>query len=256
MSAVRWAVTDGIGTVTLDRPDVRNALDDESWTLLADAVAELRAEHARAMVLTGGDRFFSSGGDVSSMGGAGGRVAAAADRLQRGHHVFRQLAAAEFPVVAAVERYAIGVAWGLALACDLVVAARDAFFQAPFALRGLVADGASAWTLPRTAGRHRAARYLLLAERMPATEAYDLGLVTELAEPGSATAVATELARRLAAGPADATALTKSLIRQGENVPLEAFLEAERLAVALAGHSNDAAEGRAAFREKREPRFS
>ncbi|MFD2396669.1 enoyl-CoA hydratase/isomerase family protein [Prauserella oleivorans] len=75
MSAVRWAVTDGIGTVTLDRPDVRNALDDESWTLLADAVAELRAEHARAMVLTGGDRFFSSGGDVSSMGGAGGRVA-------------------------------------------------------------------------------------------------------------------------------------------------------------------------------------
>ncbi|MFF5990710.1 enoyl-CoA hydratase/isomerase family protein [Prauserella flavalba] len=254
--AVHWSVQEGIATVTLNRPHVRNALDDQSWAGLRAAVSECGEQGVRAMVLTGGDSFFSAGGDVSSMADPGERLTGAAERIQRAHGVFGLLSTAEFPVVAAVERYAIGVAWGLVLACDLVVAAKDAFFQAPFALRGLVADGATAWALPRAAGRHRAMRYLLLGERMPAPDAFEFGLVTELAEPGTATDVAHGFATRLAAGPSESNALTKSLVRQGGSVPPEAFLEAERLAVALAGHGRDSAEGRAAFLEKREPTFS
>ncbi|MBK1783118.1 enoyl-CoA hydratase/isomerase family protein [Prauserella cavernicola] len=254
--AVHWSVQDGIATVTLHRPQVRNALDDASWAALRTALTEFGEQRIRALVLTGGDRFFSAGGDVSSMADPGDRLTGAAERLQRAHGVFSLLSTAEFPVIAAVERYAIGVAWGLVLACDLVVAAEDAFFQAPFALRGLVADGATAWALPRAAGRHRAMRYLLLGERMPAREAFEFGLVTELAEPGTATTVANGFATRLAEGPRESNALTKSLVRQGGSVPPEAFLEAERLAVALAGHGRDSAEGRAAFLDKREPDFT
>ena len=256
MTGVRTSVEDGIAVLTLDRPEVRNALDRTTWEALARAVEESDRDGVRAVVLTGGNRWFSAGGDVSSMGQeTDGGVAAPAARLRIAHRAVRALTRCRVPVVASVEGFAVGAAWGLVLACDLVVASREAFFAAPFASRALVADAGLAWSLSRHVGHQRAAELLLLGERLPATRAQELGLVTRLAEPGEAGEQALALARTLAAGPADAVQLTKSLLRRAPASTLDAFLDEEHVHVALNGHSPDVAEGRQAFLDKRPPRF-
>ncbi|MDP9460528.1 MAG: enoyl-CoA hydratase-related protein, partial [Actinomycetota bacterium] len=159
------------------------------------------------------------------------------------------------PVIASVEGFAVGAAWGLVLACDLVVASREAFFAAPFAQRALVADAGLAWSLARNVGHQRAAELLLLGERLPAVAAHEQGLVTRLVEPGQAREHALDLARRLAEGPADAIRLTKALLCRAPSVALDAFLDEEYVHVALNGHSPDVTEGRQAFLDKRPPRF-
>ncbi|MFD2090736.1 enoyl-CoA hydratase/isomerase family protein [Blastococcus deserti] len=256
MTGVRTRVDGGVAVVTLDRPEVRNALDWAAWEALGRAVEECDRDDVRAVVLTGGDRWFSAGGDVSSMGqGADGGVAAPAARVRVAHRAVRALTRCRVPVVAAVEGFAVGAAWGLVLACDLVVASREAFFAAPFNERGLVADAGLAWSLPRHLGHQRAAELLLLGERLPAPRAHELGLVTRLAEPGQAGNQALALAARLAAGPADAVRLTKGLLNRAPTSSLDAFLDDEYVHVALNGHSPDVAEGRQAFLDKRPPRF-
>ncbi len=133
-----------------------------------------------------------------------------------------------------------------------MVASRDAFFAAPFAApfaqRALVADAGLGWSLPRRLGQQRAARLLLLGERLPAEEAHTLGLVTHLADPGQALPDSLEVAGHLAAGPADSIALTKSPLHRGGHLSLDTYLDEEHLACALNGHGRDAAESRAAPR--------
>lgn len=253
---VQLSKTGAVATITLNRAEVRNAFDLEMWQGLAVSLRNVgRDDQVRAVVLTGGKSFFSAGGDVSSMRGGGSKLTAPVERLAVAHEVLHEIEALDAPVIAAVERYAIGVAWGLALACDLLVAGRSAFFQAPFALRGLVADGATAWSLPRRLGHQQAMRYLLLGERMPAEDAHRAGLVSHVVDDGQATTVAGELAEELARGPAESNAITKSLARRSESLGLHQFLEAERVAVALGAHGHDAVEGRTAFTEKRPPEF-
>lgn len=247
---------DGVAVVTLDRAEVRNALDWETWESLGRLLTDLDRDGVRAVVLTGGDRWFSAGGDVASMGAnPGGGVTAPAARLRMGHRVVRALVASRAPVVAAVEGFAVGAAWGLVAACDLVVSSRDAFFAAPFAQRALVADAGLAWALSRHIGHQRAAELLFLGERLPAVRAHELGLVNRLVEPGAAVEEALALARRLAAGPADALQLTKALLCRAPALSLDTFLDEEHVHVALNGHSPDVAEGRQAFLDKRPPRF-
>lgn len=235
----------------LDRPHRRNALDLELVEELLQAVTT-EAPRARAIVLTGGDRHFSSGGDVGSMPGPDDGLFGPAARLTLIHRLVRELRAASAPTVAAVEGYAIGAAWGLVLGCDVVVAAEDAFFLAPFARRGLAADGGVAWHLTRALGRQAAARHLLLGERLAAQDAFDAGLVTRLSPAGSATATALDLASALAAGPLESTAVTRWMCDVAESDGLEAFLREERVGVSLAGHGRDAAEGHAAFAARRD----
>lgn len=247
---------DGVVTLQFDRPDVRNALDLQTWAELGDALTNAADDpQARAIVLSGGDTSFSAGGDLNSMPRPGRRLMAPADRLTAAHSVLTKIAAIRVPVVAAVERYGIGAAWSLALACDLVVAGEQAFFQAPFASRGLIADSGAGWHLSRRLGHQRAARYLLLGERMTAQTAYELGLVSHLTTDGVVTAKARTLAGILADGPGESNALTKSLIRRAGSLTLADYLETERVAFALAAHGRDAHEGLTAFFEKREPCF-
>jgi 2-(1,2-epoxy-1,2-dihydrophenyl)acetyl-CoA isomerase len=246
---------DGVAIVRLDRPDVRNAFDAAAWEGLADALVALDRAEARAIVLTGGPEVFSSGGDVRSMGAEGDRVDAPAWRIRLAHRAVRAVARLRAPVVASVEGYAVGAAWGVVLVCDLVVASRSAFFAAPFAQRALVADAGLAWSLSRRVGHHRAAELLLLGERLPAVEAHAHGLVTRLVEPGTADEHALALAGQLASGAADAAMLTKALLTRAAALSLDAFLDDEAALVALNGYSRDVAEGRQAFLEKRPPRF-
>ncbi|MGH9022829.1 MAG: enoyl-CoA hydratase/isomerase family protein, partial [Acidimicrobiia bacterium] len=159
------------------------------------------------------------------------------------------------PTVAAVEGFAVGAGWSLVLACDLVVAAEGSFFAAPFLSRGLLPDAGAGWFLPRALGPHRAAEFLFLGDRLTAERAAELGLVNRLVEPGRALEEALDLATRLADGPPNALGLAKGLLRSGQSPSLQAFLEAELLAVALNSHGSEVAEGRSAFLERREPRF-
>jgi 2-(1,2-epoxy-1,2-dihydrophenyl)acetyl-CoA isomerase len=160
-------------------------------------------------------------------------------------------------VIAAVEGGAVGVAWSLALACDLTVAGADAYFLAPFTQRGLVPDGGSAWFLTRAIGPQRAAELLMLPDRLPAARAEALGLVNRVVPTGAALTEALELARRLVEGAPDALSLTKRLLAMAERTPsYRDFLDQEWATAALALHGPDVVEGRTAFIEGRAPNFN
>lgn len=255
-SRVRVEQDGRVAVITINRPEVRNAFDLQTYRAVSQALSEVRDSDFRAVVLTGGSYCFSAGGDVTTMVGSAGRVTAPVQRLAVAHEVIRGIRSLDQPVIAAVERYALGVAWGVVLACDLVVSGRSAFFQAPFALRGFVADGGTAWHLPLRIGYQRAMRYLLLSERMASTQACDLGLVSHVVDDGEATTYAVELATVLASGPDESNALTKSLAVRSQEMGLDDFLEAERIAVALGAHGRNADEGRRAFKEGRPASFS
>lgn len=121
----------GVAMLTIDRPEVRNALARQSWISLRQAAEEVAADpRVRAVVLTGGECWFSAGGDIKAMTSSGTNVLAPVERLSVAHQAVRSLHALPQPLIAAVEGYAVGAGWSLALSCDLVTAARTAFFQA------------------------------------------------------------------------------------------------------------------------------
>ncbi len=246
---------DGVAVVTIDRPDVRNALDWDAWQALGDAFVDLDRDEVRAVVLTGGNEWFSAGGDVKTMGVVGERVTGTGARVRLAQRVVRGIVGCRAPVIASVEGFALGAAWGLVLACDLVFASRTTFFAAPFVQRALVADAGLGWSLPRQLGQQRAARLLLLGEQLTAEEAHALGLVTHLTDSAQSLSESLKIAGQLAAGPTDSLALTKALFHRGSYLSLDDYLDEEHLACALNGYGRDALEGRAAFLEKRAPRF-
>lgn len=248
--------TEGVVVVTLDRPDQRNALGWQAWADLNEALTRVRDDDtARVLVLTGEGGCFSAGGDVKSSPERGQGVAAPAARLSEAHRAVTTLSRLPIPTIAAVEGFAVGVGWSLVLACDLVVAAEDAFFAAPFVQRGLIPDGGMALLLTRAVGRQHALALLMLGERVPAPEAASMRLVNRLTAPGEALDTALDLADRLRSGAPDALMLTKRMVRAADP-DLDRFLDAEWLAVALALQGEEAAEGRSAFAEKRSPDFT
>lgn len=245
----------GVLLARLNRPERRNALDEPAIEALERTLVEAEQTGVPAIVLTGGDEFFSSGGDLTSMPDATAGLLGPSSRLTRIHRLVERLRQSPVIVVAAVEGYAVGAAWGLALACDLIVAAEDAEFRAPFARRGLTADAGVAHHLNARLGRHRAASVLLLSEPLPAADAHAAGLVTRLCARGDSTEAALGIAAELAQGPRESNAVTKRLLTVADQAAIS-FHATEQLAVALVGHGRDAAEGRSAFLEKRRPEFS
>jgi 2-(1,2-epoxy-1,2-dihydrophenyl)acetyl-CoA isomerase len=213
----------GVGVLRLARPAVRNALREQDWARLAELVVQAgRDDGVRALVLTGDGGFFSAGFDLKH------RRAGPADRsLGLVARAVLALVDSRKPVVAAVEGGAVGGGWGLALSCDLVVAAEDAFFAPPFVSRGLVPDVGLGWLLARSIGRHRANELILLGQRVPAAEAKGMGLVQRLAPPGQAVPVAEELAARLAALPSRTQRIARTMVRDAADQDLEAALRQE-----------------------------
>lgn len=245
----------GISLLTLNRPEVRNAAGTALWHELGKACETLAADRPRAVVLTGAGGAFSAGGDLKQPGPVDPGVMGMSVRLGDAHRAILRLRSLRAPVVAAVAGPAVGIGWGLALACDVIVAEEDAFFAAPFIERGLVPDGGVAWHLTRTLGPLRAFDLLASGRRLGAEEALHLGLVTELVPPGQALARSLERARDLARASADALALTRRLAGLAATCDLRAFLDHELHSVALNGHGPDPLEGRQAFVEKRPPVF-
>lgn len=236
--------------LTIDRPARRNAL---SMALRAEFVAALERVEAdraiRAVVITGAGGTFSAGGDITDMDATD--FAAGRERFRTSHRLVRMLIESAKPVIAAVEGWAVGAGFGVALCCDSIVAAENASFMAGFGRIGLVADFGLLHTLPRRIGEGRARQMLIHNTALAAPEAERIGLVDRLAPPGGALAVALDLAKALEQAAPLPIAMTKSFLAQG----LADSLEWERTAQSAMFLTADHAEGKAAFLEKRPPVF-
>jgi enoyl-CoA hydratase/carnithine racemase len=239
---------------SLDRPVVRNALNFLCWEQLESVIAEADANpDVRALVLTGGGGVFSAGGDMKDPEPRGEGLMREAARLRFLQTVLARLARLSTPSIAAVEGPAVGVAWGLALTCDFVVAARDAKFIAPFAARGLLPDGGVGFHLVKALGRLRATEILLGNRPLSGTEAYEAGLVSEVTAPGEALERALALAEALGRSSRDTTTLTLRALRRAEQSGYRDYLDAELEMAALNLHNPDVAATRMSFRKAAEP---
>jgi len=254
-----YDVTDGVATVTLDRPDKLNALTFEVYADLRDLFYELpRRPDTRVLVLRGSGRAFCSGGDVHDIIGATLAMAPAellAFTRMTGE-VIRGMRECPVPVIAAVQGMAAGAGAVLALAADFRVctpAARFAFLFTKVGLSG--ADMGAAYLLPRLVGMGHATRLLMLGDTIDADEAMRIGLVSYLVTADALDAEVAALARRLADGPAHAYAQTKALLTREQDMSLSAAAELEAMTQALLMKGHDYAEFHAAFTEKRTPRW-
>jgi 2-(1,2-epoxy-1,2-dihydrophenyl)acetyl-CoA isomerase len=250
------AVEDGVATLTLNRPDARNALNMELKRALAAALRAIPEDPGvRAVVLTGSGPAFSAGGDVKELDAT--RTALTSRNRMRWllHEVFVPLARLDVPTVAAINGAAFGAGLSLALACDVVVASDAAVFSFAFSRMGLLPDCGALWFLPRRIGPGRAKELLFTARRFGAAEAQELGIVQRVVPAEELGMAAGALAGTLAAGPASALRMTKRLLEQAATSTLDEVAELESYAQGIAMSSAEHAEALLAFSERRDPDF-
>jgi enoyl-CoA hydratase/carnithine racemase len=255
----RFALADGVATVTLDRPDKLNALTFEAYADLRDLLAELpQRGDVRVLVVRGSGRAFCSGGDVNEIIGA--TLSMSPDQLlaftRMTGEVIRGMRECPVPIIAAVHGMAAGAGAVIALAADFRVctpAARFAFLFTKVGLSG--ADMGAAYLLPRLVGLGHATRLLMLGDTVNADEAFRIGLVSELAEADAFEEAVSGLARRLASGPTQAYAQTKALLTREQDMSLSGAVELEAMTQALLMKGQDYAEFHAAFTAGRQPRW-
>jgi 2-(1,2-epoxy-1,2-dihydrophenyl)acetyl-CoA isomerase len=254
---------DYVATVTLDRPEAKNALSVEMRDELLAAVRSCRVDPAvRAVLLTGAGDAFCAGMDLraSTVARAGGEdfdTRSTSEALRVGvQAIVRELWELDKPAVAAVNGAAVGPGAHLALACDFVLVADNARLMWSFARWGLVVDAGGAYLLPRLVGLPRARAMVMLGEGASGKEAVDMGLAYRCVPPGELTDEARALAARLAAGPTRALGLSKLLLNRSFETPIADALELEGAYQSLATTSSDLAEGMTAFKEKRDPKFT
>jgi 2-(1,2-epoxy-1,2-dihydrophenyl)acetyl-CoA isomerase len=242
-----------VATITLDRPDSLNALNAQLIEEMRMALGSLVDAGARCLLITGAGRAFSSGADLVADGGLPDDVGEALETHL--NPLIEDVFDLPVPVVAAVRGPCAGAGCSLALAADIVVAARSAYFLQAFINIGLVPDAGATWLLPRLAGRARAMEMMMLGERIPAEQAAAWGMISRMVEDEDLETEAIALATRLAQGPTLAYTLLRKLARDAEQAPLSDALAAERRAQTLAGRSGDFKAGVMAFIQKRQPTF-
>jgi enoyl-CoA hydratase/carnithine racemase len=256
---MNFEVADGVGTITLDRPERLNALTFEVYGDLRDLFAELaHRTDVRVVVITGRGRAFCSGGDVHEIIGAlldmDGK--ARLDFTRMTGAVVQNMRNCPLPIVAAVNGTAAGAGSVIALAADIRLVARSAKFAFLFTKVGLAgADMGSAYLLPRIVGFGRATELLLLGESVDAETAVAYGLASRVVDDEALTSETEALARRLADGPALAYANTKQLLTRELDLDLAGAIELEAQTQAALLGSRDHREFHASFVEKREPRW-
>lgn len=251
--------SDGVATVTLNRPERLNALSAELMVELGEALAEIEADAAiRCLLLTGAGRGFCSGADLASGDlTLGGGMPDLGKALHTNYHpVIRKLAAYRMPVVTAINGAAAGAGMSLALTGDIVIAAKSASFLQAFANIGLVPDAGSTYFLPRLAGTARALGLTMLGEPLPAETAADWGLVWKCVDDAVLMDEARKVALKFAKGPTVGLTQIRKLVRQSWGNSLDAQLEAEREAQVTAGRTRDFIEGVTAFLQKRAAKFT
>src|SRR5262249_21650526 len=243
----------GVVTLTLNRPEKKNAMNVTMFNELLTVFREIDASTAdRVLVITGAGDAFCSGADLGERGSdtrhSTARLHWVADIALALHRIPK-------PIIAKVNGVAVGAGMNLALGCDLIVASDTARFSEIFARRGLSIDFGGSWLLPRLIGMHRAKELAFFADIILAKEAAELGLVNRVLPPGELDAFVTDWADRLAAGPPIALSLTKRLLTNSFSVTMDGALEAEGMSQSVNTSTEDTAEAIRAFLEKREPRF-
>jgi enoyl-CoA hydratase len=239
--------------LTFNRPGVLNAFSDELSVALAERLEGAASDDdVRVVVLTGAGAAFSAGADIS---GEDAHERFDVRALDAANRIIRAVTSCPKPVVAAVNGVAAGVGCSTALAADLVVAAESAAFLLAFARIGLMPDGGSSATVAAAIGRARAMRMALLAEPLPAREAYAAGLVSHVATDEEFPALVDTVVRRLARGAPLAQAATKKAVNAATLTELEPALERERTGQTILLRTDDVAEGMRAFTEQRRPHF-
>ncbi|MGF6889351.1 enoyl-CoA hydratase/carnithine racemase [Nocardia sp. GAS34] len=237
-------------TLTLNRPDRKNAMDPRGWTALHHALDALAADDTvRVVTVTGAQENFCAGADLGNRS----REEHPTVRMRRVGNVALALAEFPKPVIAQVQGVAVGAGMNLALACDFVVAAESARFCAIFVRRGLSMDFGGSWLLPRLVGLQQAKRLAMLAEMISAEQARELGLVTWVRPDDELAEFTVELAQRVAALPPIAVAQSKSLLHRGANQTLPEALDNEARAQAVNLATEDVPAAYRAFLDKSAP---
>lgn len=252
---LQTAFGEGVLTITLNRPDVLNAVNLQLTTELSDAVrlAE-RTPEVRCVILTGAGKGFCSGQDLRDRAGVG-EVSYADSLRQRYNPIVLRLRTMEKPVIAAVNGVAAGAGCNLALAADLRIASDRASFIEVFSRVGLIPDSGGSFILPRLVGLAKAMELAYTADKVDAAEALRIGLVNRVVPHDELETASLDLARRLAQGPTRGFGLTKRAFNYALTASLDAALEYEAHMQELAGRTADHREGVNAFLEKRPPRF-
>ena len=248
--------SDGVATVTMNRPESRNAIDIPMRKALIQTIEALEHEPAtRVLVLTGAGGHFCAGGDMKSLRERRPTRDEHLERVRLLNQLILRLVDFPRPTIAMVDGYAVGSGCNLALACDMIVASDRARFGEVFGKVGLVPDGGASWLLPRLVGVSRAKELLFTCEIVDAVTAERIGLVNRVVSHAGLAEQTHALAQRLAKGPPAALAAAKRLLGTGATSGLAAALEAEAQAQAVAVTGEEHREGLAALFEKREPRF-
>lgn len=250
-----YAVQEGVATITLNRPDVYNALNDGITYELQDALKAVAKDDAvRVVVLTGAGKAFCSGQDLKAASGQEKR--SFMDSLHKRYNpIIRAMRSLPKPIIARLNGVAAGAGCSLALACDLIVAAEEATLIEVFINIGLVPDSGSSYFLPRLVGMTKAFELCSMGSRVKAQEALELGLVNRVVPANQLDAIVKEYTDFYSAAPTQAIGLIKKMLHKATTSTLDEMLEYEAYCQEIAGSSHDYNEGVTAFLEKRKPNF-
>jgi 2-(1,2-epoxy-1,2-dihydrophenyl)acetyl-CoA isomerase len=247
--------SDGVVTITFDRPHKKNAINRVMWDELLAVASEVAASSTdRCVVLTGAGDAFCSGADLSSDGASEEPTHQLAN-MRRINAVLQAFHDLPQPTIAKVTGVAAGVGFSLALGCDLLVASDAARFSTIFAKRGLSLDGGQSWLLPRLVGMHRAKQLALFADVLSAADALSLGIINRVVPAAEIDDVVADWAARLASGPPIALAMTKRMLNRSFEQSFEQALDDEARCQTVNFGTRDTVEAITAFIQKRSPRF-
>jgi 2-(1,2-epoxy-1,2-dihydrophenyl)acetyl-CoA isomerase len=256
---ILFELADGVARLTLNRPDRLNSFNVDMHAEVREALQRVRDDAScRVLVLTGAGRGFCAGQDLGdrAVSPASGATDLGESIELRYKPLVLALRSLPKPVIAAVNGVAAGAGANIALACDLVIAARSASFIQSFSKLGLVPDSGGTWSLPRLVGQARAIGLAFLGDKLSAEQAAQWGLIWRCVDDAELPAVVDQLARQLAVAPTRGLARTKDAIYSAGQRTLEQQLDVERDYQRELGFSADYAEGVAAFIEKRTPKFT
>jgi len=255
---ILFEVDNGIARLTLNRSDKLNSFNVQMHTEVRQALLGTPASGARVLVLTGAGRGFCAGQDLGDRAVAPGAqgVDLGESIENRYNPLVLSLRDLPMPVIAAVNGVAAGAGANIALACDIVIAARSANFVQAFSKLGLIPDSGGTWFLPRLVGDARAMGLTLLGNKLPAEQAAAWGLIWQCVEDAELAQTVDALAKQFAVAPTRGLAATKAALRRSWQHSLKEQLDLERDVQRELGRSSDYAEGVAAFTEKRTPRFT
>lgn len=252
---ILFAAEAGIARLTLNRPDRLNSFTVQMHDEVADALGRL--EGARVLILTGAGRGFCAGQDLNDRAVAPGEAVDLGESVENRYNpLVRTLTRLPMPVIARVNGVAAGAGANIALACDIVIAAKSAKFIQSFAAIGLIPDSGGTWVLPRLIGQARALGLALTGESLPADTAEEWGLIWKAVDDDRLDEEVDGLARRFAGGPTRGLARIKKMIRESWGHSLDEELDLQRDAMRELGFSDDYREGVAAFMAKRKPNFT